>query len=120
MPYDLIQSNNAIAITFPDNGGHISTVTMQVFNFSSDFRNTSLNVEEPNNESIEIKAFPNPTSGIINFSKPIYFKKASVYNFTGSLIKTFKNNQTIDITDFSNGLYFLKIDSDIVLKIYKN
>lgn len=120
VPYDLIQSNNAIAITFPDNGGHISTVTMQVFNFSSDFRNTSLNVEEPNNESIEIKAFPNPTSGIINFSKPIYFKKASVYNFTGSLIKTFKNNQTIDITDFSNGLYFLKIDSDIVIKIYKN
>ena len=39
VPYDLIQANNTVDITFPDNGGHISSLAMQVFNFSDDIRN---------------------------------------------------------------------------------
>ncbi|TYA73904.1 T9SS type A sorting domain-containing protein [Seonamhaeicola marinus] len=38
IPYDLIQENNEIEVSFSDNGGHISTVTLQVFNFSSNIR----------------------------------------------------------------------------------
>ena len=39
VPYNLIQENNTVDITFPDNGGHISSLAMQVFNFSDDIRN---------------------------------------------------------------------------------
>ena len=39
IPYDLIQTNNTVDITFSDNGGHISSLAMQVFNFSDDIRN---------------------------------------------------------------------------------
>ncbi|GAB1855485.1 hypothetical protein MHTCC0001_03190 [Flavobacteriaceae bacterium MHTCC 0001] len=34
VPYNLLQTNNNISISFSEGGGHISTVTMQVFNFS--------------------------------------------------------------------------------------
>ncbi len=36
--YALLRKNNEIKVTFPDAGGHVSTTTMQVFNFSSNIR----------------------------------------------------------------------------------
>ncbi len=36
--YDILTANNVVAVEFPDSGGHISSVTMQVFNFSSNIR----------------------------------------------------------------------------------
>jgi agarase len=116
--FDILQETNTISITFPDDGGHVSTVTMQVFNFSNDLRNT-LTVEGFSDEKNKVKVFPNPTNGIINFSKPIHYKEASIYNNKGSLMKTFKNNETINIIDFPNGLYFLKTDNEVIYKIIK-
>lgn len=39
--YDLLQSNNTISVEFGDTGGHVSSVALQVFEFSSDIRNPS-------------------------------------------------------------------------------
>ncbi|WP_298369781.1 T9SS type A sorting domain-containing protein [uncultured Lutibacter sp.] len=36
VPYNLLKSDNQISVSFPDNGGHISSLTMQVFNFSKE------------------------------------------------------------------------------------
>ena len=36
--YSILKTNNVISLKFPDNGGHVSTVTMQVFNFSDNIR----------------------------------------------------------------------------------
>lgn len=34
VPFELLQENNQITLTFPDDGGHVSSLGMQVFNFS--------------------------------------------------------------------------------------
>ncbi len=34
VPYDLIQSVNTVEVTFPDAGGHVSSLGLQIFNFS--------------------------------------------------------------------------------------
>ncbi|WP_322607598.1 hypothetical protein [Pontiella agarivorans] len=36
VPYGLIQSSNIVSITYPDTGGHISSLSFRVFTFSSD------------------------------------------------------------------------------------
>ncbi|QBG45907.1 hypothetical protein EGM51_00210 [Verrucomicrobia bacterium S94] len=36
VPYELIQSNNTVEITYPDAGGYISSLSLRVFTFSSD------------------------------------------------------------------------------------
>ena len=36
--YSILKGNNTISLKFPDNGGHVSTVTMQIFNFSNNIR----------------------------------------------------------------------------------
>ncbi len=38
VPYQLLKENNTVSVTFPDNAGHISSVTMRVFNFSTDIK----------------------------------------------------------------------------------
>ncbi|WP_158965818.1 Ig-like domain-containing protein [Paraglaciecola sp. L3A3] len=38
IPNELLKSSNQVSITFPDNGGHITSVNMKVFNFSEDLR----------------------------------------------------------------------------------
>ncbi|MDF7825923.1 hypothetical protein P4B35_17975 [Pontiellaceae bacterium B12227] len=38
VPYSLLQEDNSIVVTFPDSGGHVSSVAMQVFGFSADIR----------------------------------------------------------------------------------
>ena len=117
VPFDLIQSNNTVSITFPDNGGYISTATLQVFNFSSDIRNVlGVNDYTFNNR---IKVYPNPTNGILNISNTNNIKEIVIYNITGVKVKTFKATQTLDISELSTGLYFLKTDTGIVEKIVK-
>lgn len=34
VPYHLVKENNTISVAFPDTGGHVSSVVLQVFNFS--------------------------------------------------------------------------------------
>lgn len=117
VPFDLIQSNNTVSITFPDNGGHISTVTLQVFNFSNDIR-TVLGVNDYTMKNT-IKVYPNPTNGILNISNTNNIKEIVIYNIAGVKVKTFKATQLLDISELSNGLYFLKTDTGIFKKIIK-
>ncbi|MGC6456265.1 MAG: agarase [Coraliomargaritaceae bacterium] len=38
VPYAALKKNNRIEVTFPESGGHVSSVALQVFQFSSNFR----------------------------------------------------------------------------------
>ena len=54
------------------------------------------------------KVFPNPTNGLLHISTKAQLKKIEIYNSFGK--KILETNQIqINIHDFSNGIYFLKI-----------
>ena len=38
VPYKLVKPNNEVLVAYPDHGGYVSTVTMQVYNFSNNIR----------------------------------------------------------------------------------
>jgi len=62
------------------------------------------------NNSIEV--YPNPVRSIVNISLSTtdIFEKATVFNLLGEKI-TETNQQQIDMSDFSNGVYVVKIKS---------
>ncbi|NJM78766.1 MAG: T9SS type A sorting domain-containing protein [Flavobacterium sp.] len=70
----------------------------------------------------ELIVFPNPTSGIFTISGIETIDKTIIYNSLGQ--KIFDGNQSqIDISNFSNGIYFLEILSNGKIskqKIIKN
>ena len=88
VPYDLIQANNTVDITFPDNGGHISSLAMQVFNFSDDIRGDSMPSD--------------PLTGRITGAE-FTFDKGVVFDSTG-----LKANRTLDFTGDSDRIVLSK------------
>lgn len=65
-----------------------------------------------NNYSLDIKIFPNPSSGIIRIEAN-EMKQIEIINISGNIVKTININnldiQNIDINNQAKGIYFLKV-----------
>ncbi|MCD2260539.1 DUF7619 domain-containing protein [Psychroserpens luteolus] len=85
------------------------------------FENLSVEESEINTVSI----YPNPTNGLITIDSKLVIKSVRLYDVQGRKVQDFiiSENQTIDISNVSKGVYLLEIrtDSGISnLKILKN
>ena len=89
------------------------------FNTIVDECSSYVGVKENVIENTNFKIFPNPSTGLFNYelldvNSVADNYKIEVYNSVGSIIKryTINNNNlkgSIDLTEFSNGIYFLQI-----------
>ncbi|MBR5983480.1 MAG: DUF2436 domain-containing protein [Bacteroidales bacterium] len=71
-------------------------------------------VEE--NIANEVAVYPNPTSSMITVANA-EGKDIVVVNSLGQVVANIKNaaaNQTIDVANFANGTYFVKVDAQVV------
>ena len=95
-----------------------TTVSSGTGNFGSEvvqaFTNASLSNSSFNLESISI--YPNPTSNILNVNIPSQLGSDTTYqifNYLGQVIKSDKtstNSFSINTSEFSNGVYFIKLN----------
>ncbi|MEM9687137.1 MAG: T9SS type A sorting domain-containing protein [Bacteroidota bacterium] len=108
VPFDVLAKNNKIKIRFPDSGGHISSLSMQVFNFSTAIKRR--NDVEFNADTIKIH--PNPANGSFKISVPNSMANAtmSVYDTQGRLITTKKisgTTHTLRMPHLAKGMYIV-------------
>lgn len=75
------------------------------------FLTTSVNETEKFKNDVNI--YPNPASTQLIIETKIYIKGITILNITGEIVKsvTSKSN-IIDVTDLSNGIYFIKVNTD--------
>lgn len=99
------------AITFTENAAdvYIGTLSLGLLKDPIDFSTLS------NPEFAKVsnaRVFPNPTNGIVNIqlAKGQTVKSATIYNITGQKL-TESNQNKIDFSDLSKGVYLLKIES---------
>jgi len=85
-------------ISFIENG----TASNQRLNFSS------------------VKVYPNPTNSILNISGIKDTQTITIHNILGQQVKKFKNQETINVSDLTNGIYFLQTDNGLKRKILVN
>jgi len=84
------------------------------------FRNTSLSSENFNLDAISL--FPNPTNGILNISIPSELGTNidyEIFNNIGQTIEKFKltnSDFSIDTSNMSSGVYFIKLQTEYGLK----
>lgn len=73
------------------------------------FKNRPLSTTTPTSNAFTV--YPNPTQGVIHFqNKNSRIEKVEFYNSTGQHTKTITNTtQILDIADFADGLYFMKL-----------
>jgi hypothetical protein len=73
--------------------------------------------------SSDITIYPNPATGVINFSSPEKIDAVEIYNLTGSLVKSSDvANNSISVLDLPSGMYVVHIigpDINTVKKFYR-
>lgn len=70
-----------------------------------------------NNKYKELEVYPNPTTGKLTLNSVVPTSKVELLNTLGEKLAT-QQADAVDLTSFSNGIYFLKID-EVVLKVVK-
>ncbi|QXP69773.1 T9SS type A sorting domain-containing protein [Polaribacter sp. R2A056_3_33] len=71
----------------------------------------SATADVKDNELIKISLFPNPTTSRLNISAQTPIKSAVIYNLLGKQIMNLeinKNNESIDVSNLSSGIYLIK------------
>ena len=71
----------------------------------------SVGINNVNETLNSINIYPNPASNTVNIDIENEFI-LKIYNQIGRLVDTFYNKNVIDISNYSEGLYFLNINSD--------
>jgi hypothetical protein len=80
---------------------------------------TIVGIEE-NKASNEINIYPNPSNGIFNFKDTKNLKQVEVYNLLGEQILAQGNQKQINLSGFSKGIYYARINGELVVKLVKD
>ncbi len=110
--------NDGLYLTVMQKSTNVAGSWNIIDNFSL---SNTLSVNSYEYDNTKIKVYPNPSSEIIQISELKTKKNYRIYNVVGTKIKTgsISNNETVDIKNFANGLYFLKFDNGNTLKFIK-
>jgi type IX secretion system substrate protein len=100
------------------------TPVLGVFNFLGEDCDEITATEEADDSAIRIDVFPNPVSGYLNFrlqGAPA-LKKAvfRIMDVSGIILRTFESTtpqatQTVPVSDWAAGVYFLQVEAGGVL-----
>jgi hypothetical protein len=63
---------------------------------------------------LEIKLIPNPAHHVVTIQKPenLIIYNINIYNILGQHIGEFSDYESIDISNLSSGLHFLKLETN--------
>jgi hypothetical protein len=64
------------------------------------------------------KAFPNPAKDLVQIEGATESDIITMYNVVGTLVKKVNGNK-IDVSDISEGSYFLKINNEDTIQLIK-
>lgn len=94
------------------------------FPVETNFANTTFQVLSNSVVTIDnsVGVYPNPVNDIVNIKANSAIKLIEIYDVQGRIIQTRSTNQeaeSIDVSAYSNGIYFLKIKTELGEKVEK-
>jgi hypothetical protein len=67
----------------------------------------------------EFILYPNPSNGVFNFKDTKNVKQVEVYNLLGEQIVAQGNQKQINLSAFATGIYYARINGEVVVKLVK-
>lgn len=113
VPYNILQTNNTISVSFSDGGGYISSVILQTFKFSKEIErnNTVLGYSEIEHIKQPFKIYPNPAKDqikILTDSNQLP-DEVCIQTLSGKEIINKKiTNDSISLKNIPPGMYIIK------------
>ncbi|MDO5980172.1 T9SS type A sorting domain-containing protein [Flavivirga spongiicola] len=116
--YDALATDNGDVLVLrfirDDDGNTARNFSIDIAKINGAVLSTTVLGIEDNILKQGIATYPNPVSHILNIKKidnGITIKNASLYNIIGKEVYTAINTSSIDVSNFSKGLYILKLES---------
>jgi len=75
---------------------------------------------EPIAANSEYILYPNPSNGIFNFKDTKNLKHVEVYNLLGEQILAQGNQKQINLSGFAKGIYYARINGEVLVKLVKD
>lgn len=116
----ILPSNKINSIFIEENG----TKWVGTDNGLISFTGNSLSTSNEQYSGVQFKLFPNPANDFIILKMPLEVlgSTVEVYNILGKSLKSFRafeNNIRLDVSSFSNGLYFIRLQTPNGMAIKK-
>lgn len=109
VPINLIEAENNIDITFDDNGGHVSTVVLNMHVLEQ-----SAGLGDIKSDLQVLEAYPNPTDGLVYLSNVAANTLIEVFSMDGiQVMSQHYDGTSMDISRLQQGIYFVKGGSAI-------
>lgn len=108
--------NYTYTVTVTNSGGCTSTASVNVT------VDACAAIEENTDEKAELNIYPNPTTGVIYLNEEFTLNnnfENLVYNSLGKFVTGGKNQQSLDITGQTSGIYYLRLiteNKDVINK----
>jgi len=116
VPYDLLREDNRVEISFPDDGGHVSSVTLQTFDFTREIDRSDGLTSTRGREltTAQLKLLPNPFTDrlYIQFAAELGPASLELFDVSGRLMITrsgMLNDQALELGELSSGAYVVRI-----------
>ena len=87
------------------------------------FTNVALGVDDFETQETSVKVYPNPVKNSFQLDSNNSIDSVELYNITGRLLKTFKEEANYDISDLATGIYIANIKTQFgskTMRIVKN
>ena len=119
VPIDIIQQNNNVSITFPDSGGHLSSLILRADIAENTITLSTEDTEFNFNNDI-LKLYPNPSTGIVYINGVLPDSNISVYSMEGRQVFSCKyNGISMNLDHLQRGIYIVKVNNS-ALKLILN
>lgn len=106
------QIENTAYIYFDYNAPVVTNTTQSSYMVLTSLQNNN----QVNNEFV---LYPNPSNGLFNFKDTKNLKHVEVYNLLGEQILSQGNQKQINLSGFAKGIYYAKINGEVVVKLMK-
>ena len=116
VPYDLLETNNEVSISFDDNGGHISSLTLQTWAFSREIPRSDglVSTREPQLAATAVDVFPNPASEVINvrLDADLGAAEVTIRDLQGRIVlqrSGVRNSVVLPVGELAAGAYLVRV-----------
>jgi hypothetical protein len=95
----------------------ISQVRRLKFNLSKSDVTPDLGLEDVSSIFNSVNVYPNPSNGLLNIQSDVQLDKIELLNSNGQVVR--KLTLANDISDLSNGIYFVRLQIGTYVEIRK-
>jgi len=118
VPVDLLKTQNTISVKFTDNGGYVSSVAMQVYDFSREVTRSNRYVGLPSIKASNFSLSPNPASDrlLITTPKANANSQLELYDLLGQKVLSkslLYEQEYVTVSHLSQGIYLVVISDGV-------